>query len=118
MGADPLDMYLDCPVNGSENADAEDTEEAVESDGRCRDAPMSSRASTKCQKGIQKPDLTCKGIHVVITSSQVYPARIFFDELCDLVDIGEWKVVLFEKTLGGGECVLYKHVSPLQSSHR
>jgi len=29
MAADSLDMYLDCPVNGSENADAEGTE-AVE----------------------------------------------------------------------------------------
>jgi hypothetical protein len=44
MAADPLDMYLDCPVNGSENADAEDIE-AVESDGRCRDAPTSNRES-------------------------------------------------------------------------
>jgi hypothetical protein len=52
MAADPLDMYLDCPVNGSENLDADEVE-AVEPDGRCRDAPTSSRASTKCQKGIQ-----------------------------------------------------------------
>ena len=29
MAADPPDMYLDCPVNGSENADGKGTE-AVE----------------------------------------------------------------------------------------
>jgi hypothetical protein len=101
MAAEPLDMYLDCPVNGSENPDAE--LEAVEPDGRCRDAPASSRVSTKCQKGIQKDVLTCKRIHVVITSAQVYRARIFFDELCDLVDIGEREIVLFEETPSGGE---------------
>jgi hypothetical protein len=117
MAADSLDMYLDCPVNGSENADAEGTE-AVEEDGRCRDWPTSSRVSREHQNDIQKHDLTCKGIHVVITSAQVYPARIFFDELCDLVDIGERKVVVLEKTPSGGECVFCKHVSLIRFSRR
>jgi hypothetical protein len=42
--ADSFDIYLEPPVNGSEYADVEDT---VEAEGRCRDAPILSRASMK-----------------------------------------------------------------------
>jgi hypothetical protein len=40
-----LDTYLDPPVKGSEYADA-DAEDAVEAEGRCRDAPISSNEGT------------------------------------------------------------------------
>jgi hypothetical protein len=41
---DSFDIYLEPPVKGSEYADVEDT---VEAEGRCRDAPISSRALMK-----------------------------------------------------------------------
>jgi len=42
--ANSFDIYLEPPVKGSEYADVEDT---VEAEGRCRDAPISSRTSMK-----------------------------------------------------------------------
>jgi len=41
---DSFDVYLDPPVKGSEYADVED---AVEAEGRCRDAPITSSASIR-----------------------------------------------------------------------
>ena len=41
---DSLDKYLDPPVKGSEYADA-DAEDTVEAEGRCRDVPISNRAT-------------------------------------------------------------------------
>ena len=68
--------------------------------------------------GHTKRSFTCEGICIFVTSAQVYSARISFDELRDLVDIGERKVVRFEKTLSSGEWIFCKYVSPIRFSRR
>ena len=97
---DSFDMYLEPPVKGSEYADVEDT---VEAEGRCRDAPIKQSINDRTKRLEFKRELTCIGIHEVVISTQVYPARIFFDKLNNLVNIGERHVILFEKLLGSSE---------------
>jgi hypothetical protein len=59
-------------------------------------------------------DLTCKGIHIVIISAQVYPTRILLYELHDLIQVAERKIVLFEKTLSSGERVFCRDASSMR----
>lgn len=61
--------------------------------------------------GHTKRGFTCEGICIFVTAAQVYPARIFFNELCDLVDICKRKVVLFKKSPSSGECIFCKCVT-------
>jgi hypothetical protein len=68
--------------------------------------------------GHTKRGFTCEGICIFVTSAQVYPARIFFNELRDLVDIRERKFVLLEKPLGSGEWIFCKYISPIRFSRR
>ena len=73
-------MYLDPPVKGSEYVDAEGTE-AVESEGRCRDAPRSNGSSTEWRMDIQSVVLPVKGSAYSLPPPKFTPP-VFFSMNC------------------------------------